>query len=96
MVGVLAAIGACAVSWVPSGALIARWFAERRGSMMGLAFSGMGAGVLRDGSARPVADRRLRLARRLSRPRRGHAGRADPAHRWLGMRDGAGAPRRRA
>src|SRR5262245_13063376 len=46
MVGVLAAIGACAVSWVPSGALIARWFTERRGSMMGLAFSGMGAGVL--------------------------------------------------
>jgi MFS family permease len=46
MVGVLAAIGSCAVSWVPTGALIARWFTERRGSMMGLAFSGMGAGVL--------------------------------------------------
>jgi MFS family permease len=46
MVGVLAAAGACAVSWVPTGALIARWFAERRSSMMGLAFSGMGAGVL--------------------------------------------------
>jgi MFS family permease len=44
--GVLAAAGVCAVSWVPSGALIARWFAERRGSMMGIAFSGMGAGVL--------------------------------------------------
>jgi MFS family permease len=44
--GVLAAAGVCAVSWVPSGALIARWFTERRGSMMGLAFSGMGAGVL--------------------------------------------------
>ena len=44
--GVLAAIGLCAVSWVPSGTLIARWFAERRGSMLGLAFSGMGAGVL--------------------------------------------------
>jgi MFS family permease len=44
--GVLAAAGVCAVSWVPSGALIARWFSERRGSMMGLAFSGMGAGVL--------------------------------------------------
>src|SRR5439155_10744915 len=28
------------------GDLIARWFTERRGSMMGLAFSGMGAGVL--------------------------------------------------
>jgi MFS family permease len=45
-VGVLAAAGACAVSWVPSGALIAQWFSERRGSVMGLAFSGMGAGVL--------------------------------------------------
>jgi len=44
--GVLAAAGVCAVSWVPSGALIARWFAHRRGSMMGLAFSGMGAGIL--------------------------------------------------
>jgi MFS family permease len=44
--GVLAAAGVCAVSWVPSGALIAQWFTERRGSMMGLAFSGMGAGVL--------------------------------------------------
>ena len=44
--GVLAAAGVCAVSWVPSGALIAGWFASRRGSMMGLAFSGMGAGVL--------------------------------------------------
>ena len=46
VIGVLAAAGVCAVSWIPSGALIARWFAERRGSMMGLAFSGMGAGVL--------------------------------------------------
>src|SRR5437762_2856193 len=44
--GVLAAMGVCAVSWVPCGTLIARWFTERRGSMMGLAFSGMGAGVL--------------------------------------------------
>jgi len=44
--GALAAIGVCAVSWVPAGALIARWFTDRRGSMMGLAFSGMGAGVL--------------------------------------------------
>jgi MFS family permease len=44
--GVLAATGVCAVGWVPSGALIARWFARRQGSMMGLAFSGMGVGVL--------------------------------------------------
>ena len=46
VIGALAATGLCAVSWVPSGTLIARWFAERRGSMLGLAFSGMGAGVL--------------------------------------------------
>jgi MFS family permease len=44
--GVLAAAGVCAVGWVPCGALIARWFADRRGSMMGLAFSGMGVGIL--------------------------------------------------
>jgi len=44
--GMLAAAGVCAVSWVPTGALIARLFAERRSSVMGLAFSGMGAGVL--------------------------------------------------
>jgi MFS family permease len=44
--GVLAATGVCAVSWVPTGALIARLFAERRSSVMGVAFSGMGAGVL--------------------------------------------------
>ncbi|HXJ77700.1 MAG TPA: MFS transporter [Candidatus Methylomirabilis sp.] len=44
--GVLGAAGVCAVGWVPSGALIARWFADRKGSVMGLAFSGMGMGVL--------------------------------------------------
>jgi MFS family permease len=46
VIGGLAAAGVCAVGWVPSGALIALWFAERRGSVMGLAFSGMGVGVL--------------------------------------------------
>jgi MFS family permease len=44
--GVGVAAGVCALGWVPSGALIAGWFRHRRGSMMGLAFSGMGAGVL--------------------------------------------------
>ncbi len=44
--GVLAAAGVCAVTWVPSGALIVQWFAERRGSVMGVAFSGMGVGIL--------------------------------------------------
>ena len=46
IVGVLAAAGVGAVSWVPTGVLIAQWFTERRGSVMGVAFSGMGAGVL--------------------------------------------------
>jgi MFS family permease len=46
VVGGLMAAGVCAVTWVPAGALIAQWFANRRGSMLGLAFSGMGAGVL--------------------------------------------------
>ena len=44
--GVVAAVGVTAVGWVPSGALIAQWFAHRHASMMGLAFSGMGVGVL--------------------------------------------------
>jgi MFS family permease len=46
IVGGLTAAGACSVSWVPAGALIARWYREGRGSAMGVAFSGMGAGVL--------------------------------------------------
>jgi MFS family permease len=44
--GVLTAVGLSAVGWVPSGALVAQWFAHRQASMMGLAFSGMGVGVL--------------------------------------------------
>lgn len=44
--GVLAAVGVAAVGWVPSGALLAGWFSRRRGGVMGLAFSGIGAGVL--------------------------------------------------
>jgi MFS family permease len=46
VVGVLTAAGVCAVGFVPSGALVAQWFARRQGSMMGLVFSGMGVGVL--------------------------------------------------
>src|SRR5215831_17554983 len=46
MTGVLLAAGVCAVGWVPSGALIARWFADRQVSAIGTAFSGMGMGVL--------------------------------------------------
>jgi MFS family permease len=44
--GVLGALGICAVGWVPSAKLLAGWFTERRGSVMGLAFSGMGVGIL--------------------------------------------------
>lgn len=46
VVGVLTAVGLCAVGHVPSGALVAQWFAHRQASMMGLVFSGMGVGVL--------------------------------------------------
>lgn len=43
--GVLAATGVVAVGWVPMGVLISRWFAERRGRAVGIAFSGMGVGI---------------------------------------------------
>jgi MFS family permease len=46
VIGVLGAVGVCAVGWVPSAALLAGWFAARRGTVMGLAFSGMGVGIL--------------------------------------------------
>lgn len=46
VMGVLAATGVTAVGWVPSGALLTGWFARQRGRVMGLAFSGMGIGVL--------------------------------------------------
>ncbi len=45
-IGVLAAAGVTAMGWVPSGALLTRWFARHRGGVMGLGFSGMGVGVL--------------------------------------------------
>jgi len=44
--GVLVAAAISAVGWVPSAALVARWFATRQATMMGIAFSGMGVGVL--------------------------------------------------
>jgi MFS family permease len=44
--GLLTAAAISAVGWVPSAALVAQWFATRQATMMGLAFSGMGVGVL--------------------------------------------------
>lgn len=44
--GVMAALGLAGAGWVPSGALLARWFARHRGGVIGLAFSGMGIGIL--------------------------------------------------
>jgi MFS family permease len=44
--GVLTAIGVCAAGWIATAALLAQWFASRQATMMGLAFSGMGVGVL--------------------------------------------------
>ena len=43
--GVLGAMGMVSVGWVPTGVLVSRWFSERRGRMIGIAFSGMGIGV---------------------------------------------------
>ena len=44
--GVLTALGVCAAGWIAMAALLAQWFASRQATMMGLAFSGMGVGVL--------------------------------------------------
>lgn len=43
--GVLGAMGIVAMGWVPMGVLLSHWVTERRGRMVGLAFSGMGAGI---------------------------------------------------
>lgn len=43
--GLLGALGIAGLGWVPMGVLLSRWIAERRGRMMGLAFSGMGVGL---------------------------------------------------
>ena len=43
--GLIGALGVVALGWVPMGVLLSHWVTERRGRMVGLAFSGMGAGV---------------------------------------------------
>lgn len=44
--GVLVAVGVCAVGWIATAALLAQRAAHRQARMMGLAFSGMGVGIL--------------------------------------------------
>lgn len=44
--GILAGLGICGLGWVPNSVLISNWFVRNRGSMMGIAFSGMGIGIL--------------------------------------------------
>jgi MFS family permease len=44
--GVVSALGMVGLGWVPMGVLLARRFPVRRGRMVGIAFSGMGIGVL--------------------------------------------------
>jgi len=43
--GVLGAVGLVGLGPVPMGVLLSRWFSQRRGRAVGIAFSGMGAGV---------------------------------------------------
>ena len=44
LVAVVVALGAAALTVIPLSAMISAWFPEKRGSMMGLAFAGAGAG----------------------------------------------------
>ncbi|HSB60947.1 MAG TPA: MFS transporter, partial [Vicinamibacteria bacterium] len=44
--GALGAVGLVGLGWVPMGVLLSRWFSERRGRAVGVAFSGMGVGIL--------------------------------------------------
>lgn len=44
--GVIGALGILGLGWVPMGVLLSRWIHERRGRMVGIAFSGMGVGIL--------------------------------------------------
>lgn len=43
--GLVGAMGIVALGWVPTGVLLSHWVTERRGRMVGLAFSGMGIGI---------------------------------------------------
>lgn len=44
--GVFAAIGIAGLGRVPHSVLLSNWFVQKRGTMVGIAFSGMGIGIL--------------------------------------------------
>jgi MFS family permease len=44
--GILSGLGICGLGWVPNSVLLSNWFVKNRGSMVGIAFSGMGIGIL--------------------------------------------------
>jgi MFS family permease len=44
--GVFMAIGRSGLGWVPHSVLLFSWFVEKRGTMVGIVFSGMGIGIL--------------------------------------------------
>lgn len=44
--GILAGIGICGLGWVPNSVLLSNLFVKNRGTMVGIAFSGMGVGIL--------------------------------------------------
>ncbi len=44
--GILAGLGICGLGGIPNSVLISNWFVRNRGSMVGIAFSGMGIGIL--------------------------------------------------
>jgi MFS family permease len=43
--GLMGAMGIVGLGWVPMGVLLSHWVTERRGRLVGLAFSGMGVGI---------------------------------------------------
>jgi len=45
-IGVMVGLGVAAIGMVPASALISRWFTRRLGTVMGLAYAALGAGVL--------------------------------------------------
>lgn len=45
-VGVLGGIGVASMGMIPASALISRWFRERLGTAMGVAYAGLGTGVI--------------------------------------------------